>query len=342
MLDPNLLLDPISEDAPSGEDLEYDTDFVALEMAAKPTEERVIGDSLIPAADPDFEEVARQAERLLARTHDLRVGVTLANAELRTSGVAGFARALGFIEGALEQYWESVHPQLDEEDGDPTMRVNAVLALAARDGVLASLRRAPLIESRTFGRISLRDLEYASGDAVPSEGLDRIPDSQTVHAAFQDAGAEALDETLSALAAATASLKSISATFDAYLGAEGPDLDALGKMLSDIGKRLAPYRGAETQEEIPAQEGAAPDPAALPAAGGAITTPQDVKAALDRIMAYYARFEPSSPLPLLLARAKRLVSADFVTIMKDMAPEGVQNVALIGGFEPDEGEEGTY
>ena len=71
-------------------------------------------------------------------------------------------------------------------------------------------------------------------------------------------------------------------------------------------------------------------------AGGSIASPSDVKEALDRIVTYYERYEPSSPLPLLLLRAKKLVSADFLTIVRDMAPNGVDNVNLIGGLEEDD------
>lgn len=48
-------------------------------------------------------------------------------------------------------------------------------------------------------------------------------------------------------------------------------------------------------------------------------------------MDYYAKHEPSSPLPILLKRAKRLVGADFMEIIKDLAPDGAANVRLIGG-----------
>ena len=67
--------------------------------------------------------------------------------------------------------------------------------------------------------------------------------------------------------------------------------------------------------------------------GGAINSPNDVLNTLDRIISYYKRNEPSSPVPMLLLRAKKLVSADFLTIVKDMAPHGVENVYLIGGIE---------
>ena len=65
--------------------------------------------------------------------------------------------------------------------------------------------------------------------------------------------------------------------------------------------------------------------------GGRVNNTDDVIRALDQILAYYARSEPSSPLPLLIERAKRLVRADFMTIMRDMAPAGVENVSVISG-----------
>ena len=69
---------------------------------------------------------------------------------------------------------------------------------------------------------------------------------------------------------------------------------------------------------------------------GGINNQQDVKNTIDRLIAYYTRAEPSSPVPILLERAKRLVGADFVSIIKDMAPDGKDNVYLIGGIPPDE------
>ena len=148
MLDLDPCLATIDTDAPSGPDLEYDPEFTALELANAPGEERVIGDAVIPAEDPDFAEVARAATALLSRSRDLRVAVILANATLRTEGLTGFETVLGFIRNGLEEHWDSVHPQLDaEDDDDPTMRVNAVLGLTDRGGVLAALRAAPLAEN---------------------------------------------------------------------------------------------------------------------------------------------------------------------------------------------------
>ncbi|WP_299604747.1 type VI secretion system protein TssA [uncultured Tateyamaria sp.] len=344
MLDLNALMEPIRDDAPGGDDLEYDDDFIALEMASKPSEERVIGDNVIPAEDPDYDDVSSKAVALLERTQDLRVAAILANAQLRTIGLPGFRDVLRYVEGCLKTHWDSVHPQLDEDDGDPTMRVNAVLALSSRDVLLRSLRQAPLVDSPTFGAFSLRDLEVAGGEASPPANATRVIDTQTIAAAFQDAGRADVGQTLEAAADALEAVRAICDVFDANVGAAGPDLDPLQKMLDDICRKLSVFAddGAVPETLEQASEASAAVPQSSVLHNAAITSPQDVKAALDRIMAYYAQFEPSSPLPVLLTRARRLVSADFVTIMKDMAPEGVGNVALIGGFEPDEGDEGTY
>lgn len=346
MLDLDDLLHPLDDDAPCGEDLEYDPDFIALEMANQPGEERVIGDAVIPAEDPDYEQVITLATPLLGRTKDLRIAVIMANAALQTNGLPGFAACLHYIRNCLDDFWDHVHPQLDnEDDDDPTMRVNAILGLTNRASVLRSLRMASLVDSRAFGRFSLRDIEVASGEVTPTEDMENTPTQQTIAAAFQDEDADALAQTVAASAAILEHVKAIADILDDRIGTMGPDLTPLQKVAFDINKHLAVHTGGETETSTDETIADAPEAAPAPQAsssGGAINTPDDVVSALERIVDYYARNEPSSPLPILLNRAKRLVSADFVTIMKDMAPAGVENVALIGGLPEDTDEDDEY
>ena len=69
---------------------------------------------------------------------------------------------------------------------------------------------------------------------------------------------------------------------------------------------------------------------------GSVETAQDARNALDKVIGYFNRYEPSSPVPIILERAKRLVGADFMTIMKDMAPAGLDSVMMIGGISEDD------
>jgi type VI secretion system protein ImpA len=72
------------------------------------------------------------------------------------------------------------------------------------------------------------------------------------------------------------------------------------------------------------------------AASGSINSREDVVRLLDRVCDYYARVEPSSPVPLLLVRAKRLVNKDFLEAIRDIAPGGLAEVKVIGGIDSDE------
>lgn len=344
-MDIEKLLQPHGEDDPSGEDLEYDQAFTELEIAAQPGEERQVGDEIKAAEDPDYKDVSAKALAIMERSHDLRAGVFLAEAQLRLNGFTGFAKATTYIAGCLSAYWETCHPQLDaDDDGDPTMRVNAVLALSDSNRILRGVRRAPLTKSRTFGALSLRDIEVAEGHATPTSDMETVPDTGQVAAAFQDTDEDELREISVAAAQALADIQEIDAAFVEHTPGQGPDLDPLIKFLKQANSKLTTALGGEVE---PADQDADADGGAMAAGGagggpvsggntGSITTPNDVQNALDRIIGYYERYEPSSPLPLLLLRAKKLVSADFLTIVRDMAPSGLDNVNLIGGLEDDD------
>lgn len=353
-MDPAVLLQSKGDDAPSGENLEYDPAFTDMELAAQPGEESVVGDETIAATDPDYREVQKKALEVLERSHDLRAAVFLGDALLHSEGLTGFADVTTYLRGCLEQFWDTCHPELDEDDGDPTMRINAIQDLCGQpDGmagpspVYRSVRRAPLSESRGFGRFSYRDIEVAEGQITAPSDMEHVPDTATVSAAFQDSDDEVIAARLTAIETAAENVLAISAVFDEKTPGQGPDLGPLIKLLQQIGKRLREYGelggdaaadgGAEEVEaDTDVAASAATGGRAAPAAPGAINSPADVSNALDRIISYYRRAEPSSPLPIMLERCKKLVGADFLTIMNDMAPRGVENVHLIAGIEDDD------
>lgn len=67
---------------------------------------------------------------------------------------------------------------------------------------------------------------------------------------------------------------------------------------------------------------------ALPVAGGNVASicplqigsRSEATAAIDAVCAYFQSHEPASPVPLLLQRAKRLVSMNFIELMHELAP----------------------
>ena len=351
-MDLDTLLLPIDEEHRSGEDLEYDQAFMDMGIAAQHGEERQKGDEILEAEEPDYKALKEKALEVMNRSHDLRAGVYLAEAELRLRGLDGFAEATSYLNRCLNEYWDTCHPQLDEDDdNDPTMRINAIYMLADPVRIIRGLRRTPLTDSRTFGKLSLREAEIASGKIEAPADMEDVPDAGRIAAAFKDTHTDTLEAMLASASAALDDVRAISEKFDSETPGQGPEYVSaeagggyrrLIETLEQINNQLLQATGGDVEVAEEAgeetEDGGAPA-AAAPAAGGGvgqINSPADVQKALDRIISYYERHEPSSPIPVILIRAKKLVSADFLTIVRDMAPAGLEHVQLVGGIEDED------
>ena len=339
VIDVDSLLIPISDEAPAGDNLEYDPGFTELERLAEGKPEQQVGDSVIEAEPPDWKGVQKQALELFTRTRDLRIGMHLARALLREKGLLGFSDGLAVLRGMLEQYWPTVHPQLDpDDDNDPTMRINTLATLADVQTTLRWLREAPLVESKMLGRFSLRDLDIAAGNIPVPDGLDTVPEMIAIDGAFMDCDVDALQALADAVAAAVEHAAGIEAAVTTQVGAANTvDMDPLVKelkaahgVLLDRLARRGVGEGAEA--EAAGGEGGGRS------ISGEVNTREDVIRVLDKACDYFARHEPSSPVPLLLQRAKRLVSKNFMEIIQDLAPGGLAEAQNISGVDT----EGQY
>lgn len=340
-----MVLEPVSfgDESPSGENLEYESVFTELEIAAQPGQERQMGDEIVAAEEPDYVDIIGKARAVLEQSHDLRAAVYLCHGELRRNGFPAFAEVTGYIRSCLTDFWESCHPQLDEDDDDdPTMRVNALRNLADPDTIIAAIRLAPMAQSNAFGQVCLRHKLILDGEMTARED-EFVPDAASYGATFQDADAEALEEIFAAVRKAAEDVDAIDAVFDERIPGYGPDLTELKKVLAKVVSVIAAETGASVEgaEEEAGDgadaNGAAAAGVAVVSAPGAIANDRDVINALERIIEYYERNEPSNPVPILLQRARKLVGADFLTIVQDLAPAGLENVQNVGGIEPDDG-----
>ncbi len=354
-IDVDTLLEPFSDDAPCGPSVEYDPRYIDLEKLARGVaqEENAEGKIIREAEPPDWPEVERAAAELCTESKDIRVGIYLLRARLAIDGLRGFREAMQLLEGYISRHWASVHPQLDAaDDNDPSIRVNALIALADNATMLRPLRMAPLTESRQFGRISYRDYAIAIGLIPPPSSKGdggKLPDSSQIDSAFTDTDTEWLKNTQQAAADSIAALDALDAALDAAVGAgNGPDLAPLKKLLGEINDLLAlqvAKRGSG-EPDGPAEGGRemSGDGAARSGDGagrglavsGAVRGRDDVLLLIDKICRYYSDYEPSSPVPLILNRTKRLVTMSFLDILKDLTPGGVQEFGVIAGIKEED------
>lgn len=343
MIDVESLLVEISAESPCGDNLEYDSQFGELERAATPKPEQQFGGTVVPAEEPKWKEVQKLAIELLGRTKDLRVATELSRAELALSGFVPFLQSLGLIHGYIEKYWDTVHPQLDpDDDNDPVFRVNTLESLCDEEKTLRPVRLAPIVSSRSVGRFGLRDVAIANGEMTPTAG-ETPADTAKINAAFEDTPVEEIKANFEATGQAIERLTATQRMFNEHVGA-GNGIN-LGPLLTLLKSAEAVYseqllrRGVSTTEEGAAEaEGEAAGGEGGQAAkrlSGDILSREDVLRCLDKIVEYYQRYEPSSPLPLLLQRCKRLVPASFLEIIQDLAPDVLMQITAMGGTPPE-------
>jgi len=330
------LFQPIKADQPCGENLE-DTPLMASFDAL-----RLFGQSRSPESPPEpnenrkppeWTEIKANAVKALGQSKDLRLLACLGTALLRTDGLPAFFETLTVASRWLDAYWSQVYPVIDE---DAVARRNALNCFADPMAVVDRLRRVPLVDNRQHGKFSLRDIDLALGQ-IPVGNGDVRPDIEPINAAFSEMPLEELTGLQQSVADAIAVLKNIDARMRSDGGGEEatPTFDPLSAQLVKMNRVLSaqlasrPDGNTVQASGLPGGEGAA-------LAVGIIKSRQDAVRALDAVADFFRRNEPSSPVPLLLDRAKRLVSKDFLEVLADIAPEALGVARAAGGLKSNE------
>lgn len=338
------LLEPVSDNAPAGENLEY-SDVAELERLASgsagvldPKTREIVG-----AEEPEWRKVKDAAIKVLGRTKDLRAAVILSRAMLSLHGLQGLGEGLQLVHGLLAKFWDSVYPQLDaSEGGDPIERLNALANLSDADGLLRTLRSSRILESREVGQFSLRDLDIASGRLSPPEGVE-APSQALLAAAWTTGDPETNAARRQGVESALQAIDDIERLFREETN-ETPDLGGLRTALNRIRafySEVAPTTGAAAAaaDEIrtPPLVGIA-----TPAIGGSaasdstLASRADAVKQLERISAFVRQTEPSSPAPMFIERAVKVLQMDFSAIVRDLMPDSKDRIELLGGVSLDE------
>jgi len=349
-LDAAAWLGAVSGDSPVGPNLELDPEFSALDRAAQGKPEQQYGDTIIAAEEPNWTDVEAGALALLERSRDLRVLGHLAVARLHLGGIPDYADALTLTRRLIETRWDEIHPQLDpEDDNDPTLRANALLRFAHAGLVLKYLRDIPLANSPRLGQRSWRDVAVATG-IIPGDERNKPSETDT-RSAFQDSNPVHLAALRQAAETAAQEADAIIAAFEERAGpATSPDFSELTKLLRQIAQVIDRYAppivigepgaaGTVAEPEADAAPGVtasvgavAQRPTAITAAAlSEVSTRADALRLLDLVAQYYQRHEPSSPLPLLIERARALADKNFLDILRDLAPDGLGQAQIVIG-----------
>lgn len=337
MLEVDALLRPAVSAPPCGPDMQYSAEFTAIErdIAGKP--ERQAGKTIIPAEPPDWLDIADRCGELLTRTKDLRVAAFLARALVQKHGFCGLTDAVALLRGLVERYWGNLHPALDRDDADdPTERLTAITALAHHD-ILAVLRSAPIAVTKTLGTITARSLEPSrAAVAVPAANRGGPTGEVTpaaIEAALAQSSADDWRVTLETLERCSADIDALRELLTQRVGSRAPELSELRSLLASVIRLVRAHQKRVVTSPAPELPRGHEEVAAVPVTMRAhpVESRDDVLRSFDEVCSYYGRMEPSSPVPLLLQRCRRLVTLSFADVLKELVPEAIPAFQKITG-----------
>jgi type VI secretion system protein ImpA len=329
------LLQPISESLPSGEDLEYDPAFMALESDARPKAEQQFGDTVIAAVEPEWRDLLNRSIELLAQSKDARLAVLALRASTRTQGIAGFSFGMSLLTQMLDRFWDNMHPMLDTEDNnDPTMRLNALAPMTDSEMLLRDLQEAQFGIARGIGAIKTRDLLVAHNKLNATSSDSGFTLTQ-IEGGLNGLFAERPELIEAGAAVATQVQQFQKLIIDKTGRADAIDLKPLLSIAQLVQQACKQASGSLNPI---AEEGSSDSDSANPGAPssggnlrGDINSRQDALLMLDKVILYLERTEPGNPAPLLIQRAKRLVGVSFLSIMEDLAPDALGTIQNITG-----------
>ncbi|MBN8632080.1 MAG: type VI secretion system ImpA family N-terminal domain-containing protein [Rhodobacterales bacterium] len=318
----------------------------------------------------DWSEVLSESEAMAETGRDVRLLVIVTRALANSEGFAGLESGLGLLTQTVETYWDNVHPLL-RESASPreaaTRRINAMLDLENADnGLLCDLEFTVVLNPRGIGPITGGDLAAGglSRSTAQTEMAQGLGDKETaellakhdarvnrVAAACRAQSAERPEEAaelIQSIEGAKAALATLEAALTARAGENGIGIKfaKLDKLLT---RTLVPLKAAQdgAGSDAPATEGPtmADPPSAAPATNGAhpptaaagipgaVNSRRDVEKCLDMIIDFYERTEPSSPIPHLARRMRKMVPMNFMQLMEEIAPSGMKEFKNVAGVD---------
>ncbi len=327
VLDIDALLQPIEGDNPSGESLRYSGIYGDISEARRADKDVSQGDWQSELKIADFRRVIELAVPVLARqSKDLQIAVWLTEAIAQEHGFAGLRDGLILLRRLEEDFWDTLHPEIDE--GDMEGRANAIAWMDTQGALIV-----PAIAITDADRRSFTDWEDSKKFDFP-ENLDSLDsDSQERYQSLRIQAEterrvtgemwrrakgqtrrrfyEELNFTIDECWEAVKALDKVNE--EKYDRNSMPGLSNLQKSLDKVHSQVKKLLDEKRIEEPDDLESADEENAAslsdesvtggVNSSGGAVQSRKDALKRLGEIANFFQRTEPHSPVAYLVQRA---------------------------------------
>ncbi|MBE0658136.1 MAG: type VI secretion system protein TssA [Bryobacteraceae bacterium] len=282
MISHDEILKPIAGDNPSGESLRYAPVYTQIKEAAREDDDATQGVWAYERKVADWPRVAKLCtDALIKQSKDLQLAAWLTEAQVNREGFAGFLEGVNLIKALMEEFWETLHPEL--EDGDSEMRAVPLLYVASKLEI--PLRRAPITST------GLNWFQYKESTTVPTEEdaasdeskgkqrsqavQDRKTTPEDVLDALKQTQSSFFEEQKTLLASCSEALEALDEYCNDRFGDYAPGFRGVKDCLAEVGNalRIMMQRKAESGGAPAAQRSAAPAAPSVDAFGSSAGDP---------------------------------------------------------------------
>lgn len=323
------ILQPISEDNPTGSDVRdnpsptstYQT-IKAERNAARAAERSSLHDGDMSEADEHWRKVAALAPKLLQEeSKDLEVACWYTEAMVRKQSFHGLRDSFLIIHGLIEKFWDNLYPMPDE-DGIET-RVSAMSGLNGEgaEGVLiAPIRRVKITEGSSSGPYGYWEYQQALDLQKVTDEKTKASKAKTlgfslsdIEKAVNESGQQFFVDMRDDIKEAIEIYRKTGALLDEHCGIhEAPPiknittvLEACVGAINHLAKHKFPVEVAEPEseqvEENAEQENGTPTVTQVQR--GPVQTREAAFKQLTEIAEFFRKTEPHSPVSYVLEKA---------------------------------------
>jgi len=358
------LLQPIPGENPSGESQRYSGLYDEIAEARRADANLSQGAWQTELKVADFGQVISLAvPALTSKTKDLQIGVWLTEALIKKHGFVGLRDGLKLIIGFQDQFWETLHPEIDE--GDEEGRANAISWLETN--VSFAIKGAPFTGGEGYSYMDWEDSKTFDWpetiEGLPGEERERYTNLREQADRERRVTAEMWRKETAATRRATCEkvnflLEECWAAYndlnrvieEKFNRNQAPGITGLKKALDEVHSQVKKLLEEKRIEEPDAVFETADDAEAgadgtdgadgrSGGVGGPVKNRQDALKRLAEIADFFQKTEPHSPVSYLVQRAVKWGHMGLDTWLQDVIKDNsiIEQVRQTLGFNTNDG-----
>jgi len=366
VIDVEAMLQPISEESPSGESLRYAGVYDEIAEARRADDVLIQGNWQSDLKVADYRKVIDLAvPAITSQSKDMQIAAWLSEALIRQHGFVGLRDSLRLMAGLQDRFWETVHPEIDE--GDQEGRANAISWMDSQGAF--SIKKAPITGGPGYSFIDFEDSKVFNFPddvaSLPYEEQTRINElkeraqkenrvtAEKWKQAFAATRRLFCEETNFAINECWDAIKELNAVIEAKFDRnQMPSLRELNKALEDVHaevkkileeKKIEEPDPSDFEEEVVDGGDGVAGGSARSGPGGPLQTRADALRRLGEVAEFFQRTEPHSPVSYLVQRAVRWGNMPLESWLRDVIKDDsvLEQIRQTLGFNTSMNDDGT-